>query len=302
VRCGRPRHGLRDRTHSADRVPPNALLPVHLAQGMMQEDVGAAGRVRACVISDDGVEAEPCLHEFALEPAIEVIRGRFGQEFEQRPQIFRGEPTHPVAQISGFDQLAQAPNFCSAREVWRRLQHQLTQQIGTRIELAHEGGISLGIPPAEFCDIALGAALGGEEIAAVQGRKEVLCAALDNFQPPIEKAKIGNDLRIEQAHRVSRGRVSETGMKFFRDRSTAHDRSAFEHLDFQSGHAEVGGASQPIVTCTDDDDVVGLHRGASANKDPCAERNASCAALRHFLYSPANGTHPNASGCRCHRA
>src|SRR5206468_11467082 len=102
---------------------------------------------------------------------------------------------------------------------------------------------------------------------------------------------------IEQAHRVSCDRVSETGVKFFRDRSTAHDRSSLEDLDLQAGHAEVGGASQPIVTCTDDDDVVGLHRGESAKKGERAQQTASCAALRYFLYSRANGTHPNASGC-----
>src|SRR5215472_381787 len=55
-------------------------------------------------------------------------------------------------------------------------------------------------------------------------------------------------------------------MKFFRHRRAAHDRSTFEHLDFQTGHSEVGGASQSVVTCTDDDDVVRLHRGALAEE------------------------------------
>jgi hypothetical protein len=158
------------------------------------------------------------------------------------------------------------------------------------------------IPEGVYRDTAFGAALGGEEIATVQSWKEVLCAALDNFQSPIEQAKIGNDFGVKQAHGVGRDRVSEAGVKFFRDRRTAHNRSAFEHLDFQARHAEVGGASQPIVTCTDDDDVVDLHRGESAKKGERAEQNASCAALRHFVYSRANGTHLNIIGCKCRRA
>src|SRR5262245_59374905 len=85
----------------------------------------------------------------------------------------------------------------------------------------------------------------------------------------IEEAKIGDDLRVQQTHGVGRDRVAEARMKLFRYRRTTHDRSPLEDLDFEACHAEVGGASQPIVTGTDDDDVVGLHRmvlakGASA--------------------------------------
>ena len=53
--------------------------------------------------------------------------------------------------------------------------------------------------------------------------------------------------------------MEEARMKLFRHRRTAHDRSPLEDLDFEAGHAEVGRASQPIVTCPDDDDVIGLH-------------------------------------------
>ena len=99
----RPRHGLRDRAHAADGVPPEAFLAVHLAEGMVQEDVGGAGRVRTGVVADDGVEAEPGLHQLAFEPAIEVIRSRFREQVEQRAQIFRGQPAQPVAEASGFE-------------------------------------------------------------------------------------------------------------------------------------------------------------------------------------------------------
>jgi hypothetical protein len=66
-------------------VTPDALFPVHLAEGVVQENVGRAGRERARVVADHGVEAEQRLHELALEPAVEVIRRRRGEEVEQRP-------------------------------------------------------------------------------------------------------------------------------------------------------------------------------------------------------------------------
>ena len=85
-------------------------------------------------------------------------------------------------------------------------------------------------------------------------------ATLDNLQPLLEEAKIGDDLGVQQAYGVGRDRVSEPWAKLFRDRRAAHHRSSLEDLDFQARHAEVGGASQPIVPATNDDDVVCLHR------------------------------------------
>ena len=45
VTCGRPRHRLGDRPHPADGVAPDPSLAVHLAEGVMQQDIGGAGRV-----------------------------------------------------------------------------------------------------------------------------------------------------------------------------------------------------------------------------------------------------------------
>jgi hypothetical protein len=100
---GGPRHGLRHGAHSSDRVTPGALLSVHLAEGMMQQDIGGAGRVRAGVIADDGVEAEPGLHQLAFEPAIEKIACRCREKVVQRAQIFRGKPAQAVAETRRLD-------------------------------------------------------------------------------------------------------------------------------------------------------------------------------------------------------
>ena len=89
---GRGGHRLRDRPHAADGVPPDALLAVHLAECVMQEHVGGAGRIGAGVVPDDGVEAVQGLHEVAFEPAVEIVGRRLGEQIVQRTQIFRGKP------------------------------------------------------------------------------------------------------------------------------------------------------------------------------------------------------------------
>jgi hypothetical protein len=71
-------------------VPPEAFLAVHLAEGMMQENVGGAGGIRTGIVADDGIETEPGLYQIAFEPAVEVVRGGFGEQVEERAQIFRG--------------------------------------------------------------------------------------------------------------------------------------------------------------------------------------------------------------------
>ena len=84
-------------------MPPGSLLSVHLPERVMQEDIGGARGIGAGVIPDDGVEAEPGLQQFPFKPAVEIVAGRFREQVEQRAQIFRGQPTKPVAEPPGFE-------------------------------------------------------------------------------------------------------------------------------------------------------------------------------------------------------
>jgi hypothetical protein len=256
---GGPRHRLRHGAHSSDRMAPGALLSVHLAEGMMQEDVGGARRVRAGVISDDGVEAEPGLHQLAFEPAVEKIAGRCREQVIQRAQIFRGKPAEPVAEARRLDYLADGCDLESSHQIRRRLQRELAQQVGARIEGAVEGIITLRIGGTEIRETAFGAAFACEQISTVRGRDKVLRAALDQLEPVLDEAKIGDDLGAQQAHGIGGDRIAKSRPELLGDRRSAHDRPAFDQLDFEPRHAEVGGASQPIVTRTDDDDVIRLH-------------------------------------------
>jgi hypothetical protein len=76
-------HGLGDRAHAADGVAPGALLAVHLAEGVVQQHIGRARRVRAGEVADHGVEAEAGLDRVALEPAVQEIAGALGEQVQQ---------------------------------------------------------------------------------------------------------------------------------------------------------------------------------------------------------------------------
>src|SRR3546814_18724825 len=51
-------HDLGDPAHAADAVAPRALLAAHLAEDLVEENIGAARRVGARVIAEHRVEPE----------------------------------------------------------------------------------------------------------------------------------------------------------------------------------------------------------------------------------------------------
>ena len=116
-----------------------------------------------------------------------------------------------------------------------------------------------GVAFAELCDRLLGAALAGEEIAAVGRGQEILRAALDDPQAVIGQLQVGDDLRIEQAHGVGRDRIAEAGMKFLRHRGAADHLAALDHLHAQARHREIGRAGEAVMPRADDDDVGFVH-------------------------------------------
>ena len=91
------RHGLGDRAHAADRVSPHALLAVHLAEAMVQQDIGRAGRVGARISADNAVKAEDGLDRRAFEPAVQIEKIALQVEPKR---------ANSVADSTGLDQLA----------------------------------------------------------------------------------------------------------------------------------------------------------------------------------------------------
>ena len=61
------------------------------------------------------------------------------------------------------------------------------------------------------------------EIMPVGQRKKIGNRPLEYFQAEITQAEITNDLRMQQAHGVTRGRVAKTREEFFSHRRATHD-------------------------------------------------------------------------------
>ena len=107
----------------------------------------------------------------------------------------------------------------------------------------------------KFCDGLMGAAFAGEQIAAIGRGQKILRAALDDPQAMLVQLQVGDDLRVEQAHRVGRDRIAEAGVKFFRHRGAADHLAALDDFYAQSGHREISRAGEAIVPRADDDNV-----------------------------------------------
>ena len=111
-------------------MTPGALLAVHLAEGVVQQHVGRAGIEGARIVADDRIEAEQGLDRIALEPLGQEVRRRFGEEIEEEALRFEIEFAQCVAKRRGAGKLPQAAPAEALHHVRRRLQDQVSQDVG----------------------------------------------------------------------------------------------------------------------------------------------------------------------------
>ena len=126
--------------------------------------------------------------------------------------------------------------------------------------------MAAGIALAEFRYRLPGAALAGQEIAAIGRGQEVLHAAFDDAQAVIGQLQVGNDLRVEQADRIGGHRIAEAGMEFLGHGGAADHLAALDHLHAQAGHREIGRAGEAVMPRTNDDNVRLVHASFSFKK------------------------------------
>ena len=253
------RHRLRDRAHAADGVAPDALLAVHLAEGMVQHHIGRARGVGAGVIADDGVEPVQRLDQIALEPVVQHLAGRTREQIEQAALLLQRKPAQDVGGAERIEGFADGADAKTLDDVRRRAQHEGAQHVGDLFEFAVERVDPSGVALAEFRHGLMGAAFAGQEIAAVGGGQEILRAALDDPQAVLGQLQVGDDLRVEQADGVGRDRIAETRMEFLGDRGAADHLAALDHLHAQPGHRQIGRAGEAVMPRADDDNVGFVH-------------------------------------------
>jgi hypothetical protein len=193
VRGGGFRHGLGDRAHAADRMAPDAFLSVHLAKAVMQENMGRARRVGACIIADDTVEAEDSLDRSAFEPPIEEIPGRGREKVEKIPLQIEPEGANSVGYPAGLEKFGDHSERAALDDIWRRLEHASTQDIRNGRQASLIIIETLYIPRREFRDLSFRVAAADLEEASLVQWKEVGYRALDDPQSMGAEIEVAND-------------------------------------------------------------------------------------------------------------
>ena len=127
-------HGLRNRAHAADGMAPGALLAVHLAEHMVQQNVGGAGGVRARVVADDAVEAVGRLDGGALEPGVQIVAGRFDEQIQELAAHGHVEFGDALAQLRAAQQFGHRLEPTTGRDVGRSFQHEIAQHVRDDVE------------------------------------------------------------------------------------------------------------------------------------------------------------------------
>ena len=289
---GSARHRLRDRAHAADGVPPHARTAIHFAERMMQQHIGGPRRIGTRQIADDGVKAQHRLDRIGFEPAIERFTGRFAKQVERDLEAV-GLP-QPLAEPRKLAKFAQSAGEIAEQQIGRRLEHQTAQHRRGAADFGLIVGVTLCVTHTELGDFARRAALAGEQVPAVGQRQKILRAAFDDAQAVAVQIEIANDLGLQEAHRIGRGRVAETGMKFFGHACAADHIATLEHTHPQASHAEIGRAGQPVVAGSDDDGVKLGHEGQADRSNANFKRPAG-RRRRRAPVPRARGAHPHAS-------
>ena len=223
---------------------------------MMQKHIARAGRIGAGVGSDDSVEAEDRLDRIALEPLVEQVAGRAGEELEKVALAFEIERAQAVSDFGRVDERAEAGDEPpSGRDVRGRDKRERAQDVGEALKPSLVSGEPLGVAGGEFGDLGLGASGRDLEIAPIGQRQEVRQGTLDDAEPVAVKLEVADDLRVEKRDGIGGDGIAEARMKFLGRRRAADLRAALEHRDLEAGHGEIGGGDKAVMPGADDDDV-----------------------------------------------
>jgi hypothetical protein len=232
-------------------MTPRPGDPGRLAEEMVEEDVGRARIVGAGIIADDGVEAEQGLDDRRLEIALEDVGGGLGEEIEQVALLLRGHAAHGIAELQGRQHVGEA-----AAGIGRGAQYPVAQDRDHRAERRAIGVIALGVLRRMAGDLAAGEAAPAREQIIGPGRgQEIVDLAKYDLQAVLVQPHVPDDLGVEQADRVGRGRVAKSRMEFLGDRGAADDVAPLEKRDLETLGGEVISADEAVMACADDEDV-----------------------------------------------
>ena len=194
---------------------------------MMKKHVSCSGRIGAGVGPDDPIEAEHRLDRVALEPLVEDVAGRAGEELHEIALPFEPERAQAISDLGGIGEGGEiGGDPMSGREVRRRLERERPQNVGQALEPRLIRREPPGVAGGEFRHLGLGPAGTGLQITPVGQGQEVRQRALDDPEAMGGEIEVADDLRVEERDGVGGDRIAEAGMEFLGDRRAADLRRA----------------------------------------------------------------------------
>ena len=254
---------------------------------MMHEHVAGSRGIGAGIGSDDPVEAEDRLDRIALEPLVEDIAGRTGEELDEIALPFEPERTQAVCDFGRVEEAREAGGEAlSGREVGGRLERERAQDVGQALEPRLVGVEPFGVAGGEFRHLRPGAPRRDLEVASIGQGQEIRQRALDQLEAVAMEVEIADDCRAQKRDRIGGDGIAEAGMEFLRRRRAADLRPALEHRDFEPGGGEIGGGDKAVVAAADDDDVG--HPATAAFRRPSPPSCGRSRVARHAGEDDAN--------------
>ena len=257
---------LGDGAHAAlDEAP--AARPLMLAHQVMHDHIGRARRLRSGKGADRSVIGEHRHDSVVLEPFLQEVVGRHGEQIDDAIKI-SADPAIPPQKARSIAECAPV----ALGGIERRLPQQLPHDARRLAQISVEGGIDLGIAPREFCEagLGLGHVVREHDIIRIRHRRHHVGAGQD-LDPQRLEIEVADDPRVQQAHQIGK----DGGAKAWRDllchRRAADDRAPLEHRHLATGARQIVGAHQPVVARADDHRVVAVAHASPPAGETSAE-------------------------------
>ena len=229
-----------------------------LAEDMVEQHIGGAGRVGAGIMADHRVEAEQRLDQRVAEIALQDLRCRAGEEIDDVTLLLQPQPADAAAQLQQRHQVGE-----TAAGIGRGAQQPLADDAHHRIERGRVTAIGFRIGGRMAGDFALGqSAPAGQQIITLQRRQEIVDPAQHDLEAVLIKPHVADHFRLEQPDRIAGGGIAEAGIEFLGHRGAAHNAARFQHRHLQPARGEIVSADQAVMPRPDDQDVAAFPRSA----------------------------------------
>ena len=259
---GRAGDRLADRAHAADHLAPGALDPAALAERVVEQVVGGAGRPRAGPDADDAAGGGRALEPVELEVVVEQVADRHREHADELVDVALLKAGHAA-------RLPQQPGEVAGRLRARSrglAQHHRLHEPSGAIHQFLELRVVLGVVLRVSGD-RLGGVLDlvEEEDRPLLGERDIGRIERDRAVAEVGESQVGDDLRLQHRDHVGAARDAGAGPELLGDAGAAEDVAPLEAHHLQPGAGEVGGRGEPVVTAADDDRVVGARTSSRSS-------------------------------------